>query len=144
MLKVMKLGGLKRKKIEISNIPARIEERYEEFENSTLALDNKLQSIMDEKGHLVFLDECVFKSRDFKRTAWSAPKHNLQVFDRTGKQPCQALSMAICSCHGVLAQHQVDYALTIESFMEMLDNISGAVKDEKIYLFLDNAGFHRN
>ena len=28
--------------------------------------------------------------------------------------------------------------------MEMLDNISGAVKDEKIYLFMDNAGFHRN
>ena len=27
----MKLGGLKRKKIEISNIPARIEERYEDI-----------------------------------------------------------------------------------------------------------------
>jgi hypothetical protein len=52
--------------------------------------------------------------------------------------------MAICSCHGVLAQHQVDYALTIESFMVMLDNISDAVKDEKIYLFLDNASYHKN
>jgi len=28
--------------------------------------------------------------------------------------------------------------------MVMLDNISGAVKDEKIYLFMDNAGFHKN
>ena len=28
--------------------------------------------------------------------------------------------------------------------MEMLDNISGAVKDERIYLFLDGASFHRN
>jgi hypothetical protein len=26
----------------------------------------------------------------------------------------------------------------------MLDNISGAVKDEKIYLFLDGASIHRN
>ena len=26
----------------------------------------------------------------------------------------------------------------------MLDNISGAVGDEKIYLFLDNASYHRN
>ena len=42
MLKVMKLGGLKRKKIEISNIPARLEERYEEFDNSTIALDEKI------------------------------------------------------------------------------------------------------
>ena len=28
--------------------------------------------------------------------------------------------------------------------MEMLDNISGAIKDEKIYLFMDNASYHRN
>ena len=35
----MKLAGLTRKKIEISNIPAKIEERYEEFENSTLNED---------------------------------------------------------------------------------------------------------
>jgi len=28
--------------------------------------------------------------------------------------------------------------------MEMLDNISGAVGDEKIYLFMDNANYHRN
>jgi hypothetical protein len=26
----------------------------------------------------------------------------------------------------------------------MLDNISGAVKDEKIYIFQDGAGFHRS
>jgi hypothetical protein len=38
----MKLVGLRRKKIEISNIPTRLEERYEEFDNSTVALDNKL------------------------------------------------------------------------------------------------------
>ena len=28
--------------------------------------------------------------------------------------------------------------------MEMLNNVSGAVKNEKIYLFMDGAGFHRN
>ena len=28
--------------------------------------------------------------------------------------------------------------------MVMLENISGAVKNEKIYLFMDGAGFHRN
>ena len=26
----------------------------------------------------------------------------------------------------------------------MLDNISGAVKEEKVYLFADNATFHKN
>jgi threonine aldolase len=28
--------------------------------------------------------------------------------------------------------------------MEMLKNISGAVNEEKIFLFMDGAGFHRN
>lgn len=85
MLKVMRNAGLRRKKIEISNIPGRLEERFEEFDNSTIALDNKLQKVLDEKGHLVFLDECVFKSRDFKKVAWSGPYQNLKVFDRTPK-----------------------------------------------------------
>ena len=42
----MKHAGLRRKKIEISNIPARLEERYEEFENSVIVLDNKLNKII--------------------------------------------------------------------------------------------------
>ena len=67
MLKIMKQAGLRRKKVFVSNIPARLEERYEEFENSAIVLDNKLHKIIEEKSHLVFLDECVFKSRDFKR-----------------------------------------------------------------------------
>ena len=66
-MKVMKLAGLKKKKIEVSNIPNRLEERIQEFSNSTLTLDNRLHMILEEKSHLVFLDECVFKSRDFKR-----------------------------------------------------------------------------
>ena len=67
MVKVMKLAGLKKKKIEVSSIPNRFEERIQEFSGSTLTLDNRLNTILKEKSHLVFLDECIFKSRDFKR-----------------------------------------------------------------------------
>ena len=28
--------------------------------------------------------------------------------------------------------------------MEMLDNVAGAVNNEKVYLFMDNAGYHKN
>ena len=73
----MKSSGLRKKKIKIKNVPARGEERYEEFENSILTLDNKINKILKEEGHLVFLDECLFKSRDFIRSAWSNPKQNL-------------------------------------------------------------------
>ena len=51
--------------------------------------------------------------------------------------------MAI-DCDGIVAQLQVDYALDHVLFMEMLDNIAGATKIEKIYLFMDNAKYHKN
>ena len=73
----MRSAGLRKKKIKIKNVPARGEARNNEFENSTLSLDNKINEILKEDGHLVFLDECLFKSRDFTRSAWSNPKQNL-------------------------------------------------------------------
>ena len=85
MLQVMKTAGLKKKKVRIRNVPAKGEQRTEEFDNATIALDNKINDILKEEGHLVFLDECIFKSRDFTRTAWSNPKQNLRVYDRTYK-----------------------------------------------------------
>ena len=85
MLKVMKQAGLRIKKINVNNIPVRLEERVNEFGTATIDLDNKLSQVIKDKGHLVFLDEVIFKSRDFKRSAWSAPYQNLTVFDRTGK-----------------------------------------------------------
>ena len=88
MLKVMKLAGLKRKKVEVCSVPARKEERQKEFNHSTVTLDIKLHDILQRSGHLIFLDECVFKSRDFKKVAWSTPYQNLKVEDRTANQPC--------------------------------------------------------
>ena len=72
----MRSAGLRKKKIKIKNVPARGEARNKEFENSTLSLDNKINEILKKDGHLVFLDECLFKSRDFTRSAWSNPKQN--------------------------------------------------------------------
>ena len=110
-----------------------------------MALDKKLYDIKENGGHLVFLDECIFKQRDMKRKAWSNAYENLSVEDRTPNQPCQCICVAICACHGMLAYHQVDYAFDHESFMVMLDNIADAVKgNEKIYLFQDGASFHKN
>ena len=39
---------------------------------------------------------------------------------------------------------QIGEAFTHETFLEMLDSIKAAVKDEKVYLFMDNAKFHKN
>lgn len=46
MLKVMKLAGLKVKKVEICNVPARKEARAGEFNSSTVKLDNKLHEVL--------------------------------------------------------------------------------------------------
>ena len=40
MAKIMKQAGLKRKKVEICNVPAKKEERSDEFKQDTLSLDS--------------------------------------------------------------------------------------------------------
>jgi len=76
---------LKKKKVEVQSIPARAEERTQEFDDNIVALDLKIKGIMSNKEPytLVFLDETVFKQRDFARRAWSLPNMNHTVHDRT-------------------------------------------------------------
>ena len=70
----MKIAGIKKKKVRIQNVPARGMERLDEFDDNVLALDKKIYEILKEDNHLLFLDECVFKARDFTRTAYSNSK----------------------------------------------------------------------
>jgi|APSaa5957512535_1039671.scaffolds.fasta_scaffold701485_1 hypothetical protein len=40
---------------------------------------------------------------------------------------------------------QIDYAFNHEIFIEMINSIrDGAKSEEKLYLFMDGAGFHKN
>ena len=39
MLKVMRQAGIRIRKVEVSNVPAKKEQRVEEFENKTIELD---------------------------------------------------------------------------------------------------------
>ena len=41
MLKIMKIAGIKKKKVRVQNVPAKGIERLEEFDNKVLALDRK-------------------------------------------------------------------------------------------------------
>ena len=70
----MKSAGLKKKRVKVRSVPAKGLEREEEFMNATLQLDNKMNEIMKKEAHLVYLDEAVFKEKDYARTAWSNPK----------------------------------------------------------------------
>ena len=88
MTKVMKIAGMKKKKIEVSSAPAKKMERIDEFRSSTVILDNKIYDIIKESGHLIFLDECIFKHRDFLKKAWSRPYENIFLEDSTSHQPC--------------------------------------------------------
>ena len=65
------------------------------------------------------------------------------VDDRTGKQPVQAVSIAVCKCHKVLAHMQTDYSFDTIKFIEMLHEIHGACDNRKVYLFMDNASYHK-
>ena len=43
----------------------------------------------------------------------------------------------------MIATKQVDYAFTEETYCEYLEEIAGACGNETIYLFQDNAGYHK-
>jgi hypothetical protein len=64
------------------------------------------------------------------------------VEERTGNQPCQAMVVAVCSCHGLLTFGQQDYSIDKVAFQDFLRDIRGAVGDEKVYLFIDNCRVH--
>ena len=92
---------------------------------------------------MIFSDESVFKARDFHKRAWALPYENIWIHDRTGNQPCQAVSAAVCKCHKLLAVTQTDYSFDTSKYLDHLRDIRGACKDEKIYLFIDNASYHK-
>ena len=63
----MKNAYIRKKKVHVCSAPARRDERIDEFKNATIALDDKLDEIIRQGGHVVYTDETVFKSRDFLR-----------------------------------------------------------------------------
>jgi hypothetical protein len=139
---IMRQAGLSKKKIAIRRMPQRKTQRTEEFYRKIIALDAQVKGILQSKGHLVFADEAIFSARGFQMEAWSKPGQNVELEDRTGNQPCQAICAAVCSCHGLLTFTQQDYSIDREAFQDFLKDIRGAVGNEKIYLFLDNCKVH--
>ena len=116
--------------------------RLEEFSEKIVALDEQVHRIIEQGGHLVFTDECIFKSRGFSKFAWANPNENVEVEDRTGDQPCQAVAGAVCSCHGLLAYTIVDYSFDRYRWMDFLKELRASSGDETIYLFMDGARYH--
>ena len=116
-------AGITIKKVRIVNIPQRRSQRFDEFDNKILDLEKKVELALARGDHLVFIDECVFKARGFKMKAWSGPGDNVLVEDRTGKQPCQAVCAAVCSCHKLLAYMVTDYSFDEPKFMEFLSEL---------------------
>ena len=82
--KVMLEMGFKKKIIKVVNAPQRKSDRLEEFENKILELDETVSRILEQGGHLVFCDECVFTARGFQTHAWARRGDNVVVEDRTG------------------------------------------------------------
>ena len=58
-------AGLRRKTVVVANIPNRLEARREEFDEKILALDLQVKEILEQKGHLIFVDESIFTGRGF-------------------------------------------------------------------------------
>ena len=86
--KVMIGMGFKMKIIKVINAPQRKSDRLQEFEEKILELDQIVTRVLEQGGHLVFCDECIFTARGFQTHAWAQKYDNVIVEDRTGDQPC--------------------------------------------------------
>ena len=135
-------AGLSIKKVRVVNIPQRRSQRLEEFDHKILELHEKMTQLESEGKHIVYIDECIFKARGFQMKAWAAPGQNILVEDRTGKQPCQAVCAAVCSCHNLLAYTITDYSYDEHKFIEFLVELRASHPDGHIVLFFDGAGYH--
>ena len=65
MSKIMRRAGMKKKTVRVSNAPQRKTLRITEMEDKILKLQKEVHAVQESGEHLVFIDECVFKSRDF-------------------------------------------------------------------------------
>ena len=75
--KIYQWFGVTKKKVEVTAIPNRFVERTGEFQQDTVSVDNTTDRILKSGGHLVYVDEAIFKQRDFQRQAWSNIRDNL-------------------------------------------------------------------
>ena len=83
--KILKFNGYKFKRVKTKNVPQKKDKLYKKYALMTIDLRDKVNQILKDGGHLIFADECVFKSRGYQKQAWSAPYQNVIVEDRTGK-----------------------------------------------------------
>ncbi len=51
---------------------------------------------------------------------------------------------AVCSCHKLLTFSTCEYSFNKDTFAEFLADVRSACGEEPIYLFLDNASFHKS
>ena len=65
--KIYQWFGVTKKKVEVTAVPNRFVERTGEFHQDTVSLDNLVDRILKSGDHLVYVDEAVFKQRDFQR-----------------------------------------------------------------------------
>ena len=115
----------------------------DEFEQQLVKIAKEVRDVLNSGGHLVFADETIFNARDFQMKAWSLPRTNVRVDDRTGNQPCLAVCAAVCKCHGLLAFTIEEQSYDAPKFKNFLQEVRSAAGNDKIYMFLDNCKVHK-
>ena len=76
--------------------------------------------------------------------AWCGPNSNIEVFDRTGNQPCKAMVAAVCECHGLVNYAVEDYSIKANVFANFLRELRQKFLEEPLYLFVDNCSVHHS
>ena len=88
------------------------------------------------------MDETCFARKTCVDAEWSLPKENITVDQAMLDEPTLALLAGISKEKGLEHYQVFDKSVNIEKFIEYIDFLREANRDEKICLFMDNLSAH--
>ena len=91
----------------------------------------------------VFVDECVFSCKTYKKSAWAQTGQNITQSEHLGPMPCLAVLAAVSMRRGLICFHVRPKSFTASSFRDFLLDLRAEHTCERVQLFADNCGIHR-
>jgi len=92
---------------------------------------------------LVFVDECVFSCKTYKKLAWAPIGQNVMQSENLGTQPCLAVVAAVSMRRGVICFHVRPKSFTAPTFRDFLEDVRAEHTSERVQVLADNCSIHK-
>lgn len=138
---VYRANGIKQKVVNVRKMPVKANDgRYLPM-IETMRLN--MQSAVDAKKKIIFLDEIVFTKSSNTRTEWSSRTNNITTPCEALGQKYTAVEAAISKDFGFEHIQMYDEAVNEEKFMLFLKRLAELNHNKKVVIVMDNLAVHK-